>query len=66
MLLFQCGSCFELTYNGVSINVLAIDHAASGFNIAEAAMNALTNNQAVALGRVTATAVQVDVSACGL
>ena len=62
----QCGSCWELTFNGTSINVLAIDHAGSGFNIAEGAMNALTNNQAAFLGRVDATATQVNASACGL
>lgn len=39
---------------------MAIDHAASGFNIAQEAMDALTNNQAVALGRVEASVVQVQ------
>ncbi|KAI0130254.1 Cerato-platanin [Xylariales sp. AK1849] len=62
----NCGTCWELSYQGKTINVLAIDHAASGFNIALDAMNALTNGQATALGRVDATATQVDVSACGL
>ncbi|ROV88629.1 hypothetical protein VMCG_10319 [Cytospora schulzeri] len=62
----SCGTCWQLTYGGRTINVLAIDHAASGFNLAEAAMNELTNGQAVALGRVDATAVQVAVSECGL
>lgn len=62
----QCGTCWQLTYNGKTINVLAIDHAAAGFNIALDAMNALTNGQAVALGRVDATATQVAVSNCGL
>lgn len=62
----QCGSCWELTFNGTSINVLAIDHAGSGFNIAEGAMNALTNGQAAFLGRIDATATQVNASACGL
>lgn len=62
----QCGTCWQLTYNGRTINVLAIDHAASGFNIAKAALDTLTNGQAEALGRVTATAVQTDVSACGV
>ncbi|KAI2470109.1 SnodProt1 [Annulohypoxylon bovei var. microspora] len=62
----SCGACYELSYNGKVINVLAIDHAASGFNIALDAMNALTNGQAVALGRVDATTRQVDVSACGI
>ena len=62
----ECGTCWELTFNGESINVLAIDHTASGFNIALSAMNALTNNQAVFLGRVNAQAQQVAASACGL
>ncbi|KAI1092139.1 SnodProt1 [Rostrohypoxylon terebratum] len=62
----NCGACYQLTFNGKSINVLAIDHAASGFNIALDAMNALTNGQAVALGRVDATATQVATSACGV
>lgn len=60
-----CGTCWKLTWNGRSINVLAIDRS-SGFNIALDAMNALTNGQAVNLGRVEADAQQVDVSACGL
>ncbi len=61
-----CSQCFALTYKGKTINVLAIDTAPSGFNIAEAAMNTLTNGQAVQLGRVTATIAKVGVSKCGL
>ncbi|KAI1427315.1 eliciting plant response-like protein [Xylaria sp. FL1777] len=61
-----CGTCWTLTYNGRSVTVLAVDHAGSGFNLALSAMNTLTNGQAVALGRVEATAVQVAPSACGL
>ncbi len=62
----SCGSCYQLSYNGNTINVLAIDHADAGFNIAEAAMNTLTGGQAVQLGRIDASYTQVDVSACGL
>ena len=62
----NCGTCWRLTYQGRSINVLAIDHAGAGFNIALAAMNTLTNGQAVNLGRVDATATQVAASNCGL
>lgn len=62
----NCGTCWQLTYGGRTINVLAIDHTATGFNLAEAAMNELTNGQAAALGRVDATAVQVAASECGL
>lgn len=62
----QCGTCWQLSYNGKSINVLAIDHAGAGFNIALDAMNALTNGQATALGRIDAQSVQVPISNCGL
>lgn len=62
----QCGSCWQLTYNGKSINVLAIDHTDNGFNLALGAMNALTNNQAEFLGRIEATATQVAASVCGI
>ena len=62
----SCGTCWKLTYNGRSINVLAIDPTDAGFNIALEAMNTLTNNQAVFLGRVDAQATQVDASHCGL
>ena len=60
-----CGTCWELTYNGKSINILAMDHADAGtFNIALAAMNELTNNQAEFLGRVTVSYAQVATSQC--
>ncbi|KAI0028208.1 SnodProt1 [Vararia minispora EC-137] len=62
----SCGTCWKLTYQGKSIFVTAIDHAGDGFNIAEKAMNTLTNGQAVALGKISATATQVDASNCGL
>ncbi|THU82239.1 Cerato-platanin [Dendrothele bispora CBS 962.96] len=67
----QCGTCWKLSYtnaNGAtkSINVVAIDHAGTGFNVAQAAMDELTGGQAVALGRVDVTATQVAASSCGL
>ncbi|EHK25601.1 small protein 1 [Trichoderma virens Gv29-8] len=62
----SCGTCWKLQYSGHTIYVLAVDHAASGFNIALDAMNALTGGQAVQLGRVSATATQVPVKNCGL
>lgn len=55
-----------MTYNGKTINVLAIDHAGAGFNIAQAAMNDLTNNQAANLGRIDVQYAEVAASACGL
>ena len=64
----SCGSCYSLTWaeTGNTINVLAIDHAAEGFNIAQEALDFLTNNQAVQLGRIDADWLQVDPSVCGL
>ncbi|OAQ91657.1 cerato-platanin domain-containing protein [Purpureocillium lilacinum] len=62
----SCGSCWELTYNTTSIRILAIDHTDTGLNIGLAAMNALTNDRAQFLGRIQATATQLDAAACGL
>lgn len=67
----SCGTCWQLTYTNTkgvkkSINILAIDHTDSGFNIAQAAMDDLTGGQAVHLGRVDVTSKQVNASVCGL
>lgn len=63
----NCGTCWKLTYQGKSINVLAIDVAGPGqFNIALAAMNELTDGRAEELGRVEVASEQVDASVCGL
>jgi hypothetical protein len=62
----NCGTCYTLTYNGTSINVLAIDHTNEGFNIAQAAMDQLTGGQAVQLGRIDVQWTQVNASVCGL
>ncbi|KAJ7096563.1 cerato-platanin-related secreted protein [Mycena belliarum] len=68
----NCGTCWQLTYTNSagakkSINVLAVDHAAPGtFNIALAAMNALTNNQATHIGRANVSSKKVAASACGM
>ncbi|KAI0093823.1 eliciting plant response-like protein [Irpex rosettiformis] len=61
-----CGTCWKLTFNGKSINVLAVDVGQDGFNLSQEAMNELTNGQAIQLGRVNANATQVAASACGL
>lgn len=64
----SCGTCWQLTYadTGKSINVLAVDHTDSGFNIAQEALDDLTNGQAGQLGRIDATATQIDISLCGV
>lgn len=60
----NCGKCYKVTYKGKSIHVLAIDHTASGFNVAKASMNVLTNGQAEFLGRVPVTWENAPASAC--
>ncbi|KAI0668391.1 immunomodulatory protein [Trametes maxima] len=62
----QCGTCWQLSYKGKSVNVLAVDHAQAGWNVALGAMNKLTGGKAKELGRIEATAKQVDKSKCGL
>lgn len=62
----MCGTCWQLTFEGRSVNILAIDHTDAGFNIAQAAMDRLTNNQAVQRGRIEAQAVQIDSKMCGI
>ncbi|KAJ0166338.1 Protein SnodProt1 [Colletotrichum tanaceti] len=64
----NCGTCWQLAYNGKSINILAVDSVRPGFgfNIALGALNELTNGQAVALGRIDAQASLVGLNNCGL
>lgn len=67
----NCGTCWQLTYTNTKgvqkhINVIAVDHAGAGFNIALGALNELTGGQGVQLGRINADAKQVASSVCGL
>ena len=62
----NCGSCWNLTFNGTSVTVTAIDKAGSGFNIGLTAMNNLTHGQAENVGVVQATVQQLNASECGL
>ncbi|RDL40266.1 putative SnodProt1 [Venustampulla echinocandica] len=62
----NCGTCYSLTYEGQTVNILAIDHADGGFNIAESVMNTLTRGQAVFLGSIQVDYKRVDNSLCGL
>ena len=67
----NCGTCWQLSYTDAqgktnAINVLAIDVAQSGFNIALSAMNELTSGNAAQLGRIDVVSQQVNGSVCGL
>lgn len=61
-----CGTCYNVTYGSKTVTILAVDVSKAGFTISETAMNTLTGNLAVELGRVDVTATQVNASACGL
>ena len=61
-----CGSCWELTYNGNTIYVTAIDTVGNGLDLSLQAMNTLTNGLAQELDSVNVQATQVDESYCGL
>ncbi|EIN07913.1 Cerato-platanin [Punctularia strigosozonata HHB-11173 SS5] len=63
----NCGTCWNLAYAGTgkSINVVLID-TAFGFNIAQEALDDLTDGQAVAKGHFDVTATQVSAVSCGL
>ncbi|KAJ4413359.1 hypothetical protein N0V85_003590 [Neurospora sp. IMI 360204] len=62
----SCGTCWSVTYNGKTVNILAIDHAGSGINMSKAAMNELTGGNAEQYGRVDAVVASAPLSACGL
>ncbi|KAG6333235.1 hypothetical protein ID866_5858 [Astraeus odoratus] len=59
-----CGTCYNVTYDNTTISVLAVDVSLYGFNVAEAAMNALTGGQAAQLGRISVQSTPVATSYC--
>jgi hypothetical protein len=61
-----CGSCWQISYGGYSINVTAVDHAGDGFNLSLEAMNTLTSGHAEEFGVIDAQATQIDKCHCGL
>ncbi|KAJ3352625.1 hypothetical protein HDU83_007819 [Entophlyctis luteolus] len=61
----NCGACYTVTYNGVSVTVVAADAAKPGTVVMSvAAMNVLTSGQAVFLGRVSAELAPA--ASCGI
>lgn len=65
----NCGGCYEVRYQAGNIDnviyVTAVDASPGAFNLGLQAMNQLTNNMAVQLGRVDATYSVADPSKCG-
>ncbi|KAJ3488568.1 hypothetical protein NLI96_g2751 [Meripilus lineatus] len=62
----NCATCYKFTYQGKSVNVVAIDNAQHGATLSTAALNALTNGHAHDVGSIQATVEQVPNSACKL
>lgn len=62
----NCGKCYTATYDGVSVNIIAVDVGRNGFVVSPQAMDALTGGQAVNYGRIEVTYVEADPSACQL
>ena len=62
----ECGSCWTLSYNGKSLNLIAIDTAGVGFNIAKEAFDVLavgTNGEQI--GSVQASYKKLTNIQCG-
>ncbi|PCH42512.1 Cerato-platanin [Wolfiporia cocos MD-104 SS10] len=63
----NCGSCWQLTNGETSVNILAIDTAPEGFNIALEVMNQLSpDGEGVHQGYVYVNATEVEPSVCGM
>lgn len=66
----NCGACYSITYAATkkTIYVTGVDttRGTGNFVLSTAALNKLTNNQAIALGTVSVTWSQVPRSRCGM
>jgi hypothetical protein len=60
----NCGTCWQVTYQGRSINLLAIDHAPQGFTASPFTVNWLTSGTGITNGRVDVDVTQIDPSEC--
>ena len=59
----SCGSCWQISYEGKSVNITAVDTASDGFDLSGRAMEALTNDKDA---DVEASATQIDKGYCKL
>ncbi|KAK2756470.1 hypothetical protein FQN54_005363 [Arachnomyces sp. PD_36] len=60
----NCGKCYSLEYEGVTIYVTAMDTGSDGFNLSEQAMNTLTNGRANEAGRIVANFAEAPQEKC--
>ena len=62
----ECGTCWTLSYEGNSVNILVLDTASVGFNISQEAFEPPGGQAAVEAGSLVATIQQTPASECGL
>lgn len=62
----NCGKCYAITWQSNTINVIAVDHAVEGWVLSRAALDKLTNGNAVMVGRFPVTWAPTAQSNCGL
>ncbi|KAL5340780.1 Cerato-platanin-domain-containing protein [Aspergillus crustosus] len=67
----NCGKCYQVSYTSAtgaasSIYLTAVDSAPGGFNVGVQAMDELTGNRAVELGRIDVAWAEVGRENCGL
>lgn len=60
----NCGKCYSLEYEGVTIFVTAMDTGSDGFNLSKQAMNTLTGGRAEEAGRVVANFAEAPHNKC--
>lgn len=61
-----CGTCWRLSFEGRSIDVLAVDNVFQDIIISLEAMDMLTGGRGIELGVIDVSYRQVGSSACGL
>ncbi|KZV70896.1 Cerato-platanin [Peniophora sp. CONT] len=62
----DCGSCWNITYQGKSTFFTAIDVATSGIVTSQTSLDKITGGHAVEYGQITASVQRVASSLCGL
>ncbi|KAK6437629.1 hypothetical protein LTR95_006176 [Oleoguttula sp. CCFEE 5521] len=61
-----CGACLAVTYDDKTVNIVVVDRIEYGLDIAETAVDELTDGQATQIGLFDAKVKVVASSACGV
>ncbi|EED24592.1 heat-stable 19 kDa antigen precursor, putative [Talaromyces stipitatus ATCC 10500] len=60
----NCGACYNITYNGVSLYVMGVDASTNGFVVSQATLDRLTGGQAVSLGHISSLRYLMNLNGC--